>query len=533
MGTDSRRAVRLAGMAAMLLGIAGIGAFAISGGTVALLAAVAVLALGVAMAMLATSDRGGETRPSNDIGAVERYASRRMARPTDCIYCSADTGSREHTFPAGLGGRRVNKGILCAECNGKFSPLDGLLVEQLRQINGLIGVRGDHADEPHLARGASGDDSLRIDATGKPSYAAPRELSNEARADGTRQISMEFANDNEARAWIEEQRKLGNGVQTIERREGARYASAPVEMSWSFGGNDAFREIGRVALNFLAHQWPEVARNPDLAPFKAYVEGKRVLDDGERRHVWYAGRDAAALPPSEFAFGHRVLLWFVRGGDAFARVSFFGVFDLCVWFGTLRNVPAECVLFDIDPLAEHPPKDLRVGRQAEPKPLTPPTSDALDLAPVFQAAMNDLLRRVSDRQWTLGTDGLLDEINGAGRLEPGARLLHVAAVLMPHAARALRMGRVFSDKLSSQEPADETAARIAAIVASDAESEDGLTADGRAFLPQAVDALATRLVADVASGPITDERLRLLLEGGPGVAVVGAVLCRIVGVHVR
>ena len=34
-----------------------------------------------------------------------------MARRSDCIYCTQATGSREHNFPAALGGRRVNKGI--------------------------------------------------------------------------------------------------------------------------------------------------------------------------------------------------------------------------------------------------------------------------------------------------------------------------------------------------------------------------------------------------------------------------------------
>ena len=66
----------------------------------------------------------------------------------DCIICGGATGSREHVFPAALGGRRVNKGIYCGTHNNGFSPLAAILSSQLTAVNALLGVRPDHSDEP-------------------------------------------------------------------------------------------------------------------------------------------------------------------------------------------------------------------------------------------------------------------------------------------------------------------------------------------------------------------------------------------------
>lgn len=148
-------------------------------------------------------------------------SSEKRTRRTDCIYCGADTGSREHTFPAALGGRRMNKGILCEPCNSKFSPLDNLLSRQLSFINGVIGVRPDRAAEPRPARVESVEGPLMLDHEGKPSFAAPRMLTEEPLPDGRRRVSMEFANERQAQEWIAQQRAAGLEVKQ-ERRSEAR-----------------------------------------------------------------------------------------------------------------------------------------------------------------------------------------------------------------------------------------------------------------------------------------------------------------------
>ena len=85
-----------------------------------------------------------------------------MARSKDCIICGEVIGTndgREHLYPAALGCRRKHSGILCKNCNSRFSPLDQLLSEQLSMVNGLIGIRHDRKGEPSRAR-------IRNDETG-------------------------------------------------------------------------------------------------------------------------------------------------------------------------------------------------------------------------------------------------------------------------------------------------------------------------------------------------------------------------------
>ncbi len=41
--------------------------------------------------------------------------------PRTCIICGGSANSREHIFPAGLGGLRLNRGIYCEQHNNAFS----------------------------------------------------------------------------------------------------------------------------------------------------------------------------------------------------------------------------------------------------------------------------------------------------------------------------------------------------------------------------------------------------------------------------
>jgi hypothetical protein len=166
-----------------------------------------------------------------------------LARRSDCIYCGAETGSREHTFPAALGGRRMNKGILCGACNGKFSALDDHLSRQLNVINGLIGVRPDRHDQPRPARVDSPEGVLLIDHEGRPSFADPRVVADEPLPDGRRRVSVTFGDEQQAQEWIAAQRATGLDVKQEQRHQRQRFLDS-VRVEWAFGGDEAFREIG-------------------------------------------------------------------------------------------------------------------------------------------------------------------------------------------------------------------------------------------------------------------------------------------------
>lgn len=459
-----------------------------------------------------------------------------MPRPSDCIFCGAATGSREHMFPAGLGGRRMNKGILCGPCNEKFSHLDAILVQQLQVINGFIGVRPDRANMPKPARVGTGEDAFLLDRTGRPALAASRVRADEVQPDGQRHVSMEFSNERQVQEWIAEQRAEGIEVTQTSRSEKQRYFH-PVHVEWSFGGNDAFREIGRIALNFLAHHLPDVARSVSLRPFKDFVEGNRTLRADEQRHVWYAQEDAWPLPPPVFAFGHQVLLRCdTPTGETYGRVRIFGTFDLFVWFGRLDTVPEVALLVDIDPLAEHPPDDLRTTRLESPLPpptIVPPITDdsAAHLGQLLGRRVRDLFSRVHARQWKLGTAGLLNEINSTRELPVVDRANRIAQLLAPQDGRVLLLGRHVVEQLKQRGHDSDSAfvaSQIEPLLLTDPESLDGLSAVARDALQHARRRLAKRIAEELDTGPIEDARLRLLLEGGPGAFEVGSALAELV-----
>lgn len=457
-----------------------------------------------------------------------------MVRRSDCIYCGGDTGSREHTFPAALGGRRMNKGILCEACNNKFAPLDALLAQQLSVFNGLIGVRPDRADDPRPARVESKDGPILIDSAGKPAFAEPRVLFDETQPDGRRLMGVRFGSERQEQEWLAQQRAAGLNIKRESRSEGQGFLSEEaIHIEWSFGGNDAFREIGRIALNFLAHRMPDLARVPELKPFKEFVEGRRSVQEGDPRPVWFAPPAAFAVPESSFPFGHQVVL-FSDDAAVFARVRFFSTFDLFVWFGSLPDAPSEVVFFDIDPLAEHPPDDLVVKvlpREEFTEVVIPPTSDPLDLADLLKKRTVMMLQRVDTHQWTISTKGLLDALNATRSLPFRDREARVAELLFPHRGRVLFLARHFAYDFRSR--VEDEAMRffpeaVEAIVAHDPQSPDGLSEVARITIRLALQKLAEVLAKELKAGPMTDERLRLLLAGKPGAQIVGTVVSQLV-----
>lgn len=449
-----------------------------------------------------------------------------MPRRSDCIYCGGATGSGEHTFPAALGGRRMNRGILCASCNGKFSNLDALLSKQLQVVNGLIGTRPDHADGPRPARTTAGGERICIDHLGQPTLGTPRLTKDEVLPDGRRSVSMDFGTEQQLQEWLAEQRAAGKTVETVKRANRRRFLES-VTFDWSFGGLDAFREVGRIALNFLAHRDPILARRPELRAFKDFVVGEQALSNGEERYVWYADDGSWRLPASPFAFGHQVLVSLTSSGFLHGRVRFFSAFDLHVRFGVVRGVSPFCSLTDIDPLAEHPPDDIRISTLTgapEVPFVAPRTDDARHVRERLEANTAELFQRVDDRQWTTTTAGLLDAINATREVPLAARTERLASLLSPHDARLLALLRFAAGVMKSNEGLAELAVLFDGLVTPDSTAADGLGTAPRAFLELARVHLAGVIATELERAPVEATRLRVLLTGGQGTAIVASAV---------
>lgn len=424
----------------------------------------------------------------------------------------------------------MNKGILCEPCNKGFDSLDGALAQQLNIFNGLIGVRPDHEDWPKPARLTSTFGALTMDHHGQPKLAAPQMVVKELLPDGKMQMSMRFADQKQVQDWVERQRAQGIGIKQIGRRPGRLFVPTPIEGQCSFGGELGFRAVARVALNFLATRWPDVARHEGLQSFKDYVRGVRSIGPSEPRAVWYAPADAFPFPESKFPFGHQILVVLdAVTNEAYARVRFFSTLDLFVWFGRLGDLPSEVVLFDIDPLVEQPPNDRRVTsltREAVPATIVQATKTR-EIDERLTQQVQSLFARIEDRQWKLSTSGLLDALNEIRGLPNLERRDRVRELLEPHLGRVLSLIR-YVVEIVGREAEDETvpalAQRLDAVVAEDPASEDGLRSGARAWLQAGRDVLSDELARELEAGPMTDHDLRLWLAGGRGAAAVGMVV---------
>lgn len=258
--------------------------------------------------------------------------------PRTCIICGGSTGSREHIFPAALGGRRTNKGIYCGDHNNAYSGLAGIISEQLAIFNAQLGVIGDHADEPTPVTMTDVASGREIELTNSQvRFKVPRTISEEV-VDGKIVAQMAFSTHKEADDWVHEQKVKGVDVQIVSKGQKASYHVGTAHKQVKLGGTEeGMRAIGYIAQTFLAHSFPDVARLPELQGIKDYTLNKVGSD-----FVWWDFDPPGDLPANRFPFGHRVIVGLNENDrTAYARISFFNTLHFAILLGT---VPVEATL---------------------------------------------------------------------------------------------------------------------------------------------------------------------------------------------
>jgi hypothetical protein len=148
-----------------------------------------------------------------------------MART--CIICGGPTGSREHIFPAALGGRRTNKGIYCADHNNEYAGLAGMVSGQLALFNAQIGVVGDHASEttPVTMTDLASGREIKL-TNSQVRFKSPQIISQEI-VGKTIVAKMSFNSVREAEDWILEKKAQGFDVQPVAKKKKRRIISRP------------------------------------------------------------------------------------------------------------------------------------------------------------------------------------------------------------------------------------------------------------------------------------------------------------------
>src|SRR4051812_40581253 len=352
-----------------------------------------------------------------------------MARP--CIICGKAAGSREHLFPAALGGRRTNKGIYCGEHNQGFSPLAKILSDQFEAINAILSVRPDHSDEPRRVEVSMPDGVTYAISGNDVRLAQPQVLKEKILGEST-ETSLRFSDEQQIQTWIAQQRAAGLNVRITNKQEGQDYFLRPIPISSTLGGAKGLRAIGYIALTFFSHYFPAEARQPGMVGMRDFVQ---EMNDEER--VWWENPDSTTgLPPNPFQFGHTIALAIdASGGDAYALVSLFSTVNFAVQLGHVKSQSDSTVVVHIDPHAERPPSDIQDIRRNSiifniQKPLNS-TDNLNDMISTGRAQqdLQLLVARITKWNAERATRPIFDELISIRNLGHDERKLRIKAII--------------------------------------------------------------------------------------------------------
>lgn len=446
-----------------------------------------------------------------------------------CIICGGPTGSREHVFPAALGGRRTNKGIYCGTHNGAYSGLAGIIAGQLRLFNALLGVVGDHATETTPADAtdmASGRPIALTNTTMR--FTEPQILSRQV-SGATETVEMTFATHEEAQAWIREQ-EAGGATVTVARRAATRYQVGTAHAEIKLGGTrEGLRAIAYIAQTFFAQAFPDVARDAALQGIKDYT-----LHGIGSDFVCWDFEPPRDLPPNRFAFGHRVVVGLDRdSGTAYARIAFFSTLEFAILFGPVAVPESRSVITDIDPLARAAPNDIVTWSEPAARSTVRKSADSgSSLADAIASGraeqlIGDLMRRIEDDERHEAAGSLLGKIAATAALASGERHQRIAAIVEAEAQRVFRLMRLVGEEFreNARQPLEiHLADLFDAAVALDPAAANGLSAQATASLALASDALARQIAEEFEANILDQDRLAMLIGGGPGAATVGQAI---------
>lgn len=441
-----------------------------------------------------------------------------------CIICQQAAGSGEHVFPASFGGRRTNNGIYCGEHNNAFGRHVSALLTGVDIVNALIGVVPDRKKDVRPAPAISSDGEQFLVTGGKAMLAPPPSLNQTPELLG-KQVQIKFANKAQAKEWIEEQERAGYKVI-------AGASSAPqtkifgeaLRAQRCLGDEDFMRGLLYLALTFVAHTTPELARSNGLAKVRAIVENDEPVED---RVLWERPSTLTQICANPFALGHTV----VTGPDAsgkrlVALISLYGALHFGIELGDLAegNSP-ERVTTHIDPLAPRTPHDVRVTRERAALTLSSHEESKEYLNQLRAGKVDPLsgvLHEASDRELQEASRAALNELHELSSLPVDEQNQGVLAFLGKHDQRIFNWMRTGFLGFSESDPKIPEAVRLTlqTIVSLDESAPRGITLESESALEVARALLADQIIAELNQGTLDDKKLASLIGGLDGLEIV-------------
>ena len=338
-----------------------------------------------------------------------------------------------------------------------------------------------------------------------------------------------------------------------------------------FGGPCGLGAVAYVTQTFLAQAFPDLARSVDVAQFIAYTQAIAALAQirggcgepmdgpadprleparqaleaalaplGGQAPVWWDFEPQPDATPNAFEFGHRVTVGVdASDGQIFGRLSLFSSIHFGMRFGTARaGVPTKTVTVDIDPMAEHPPNDIKkvesasaIARVAAPVHPTAGLAAAISSGSQ-EAVFTDLMRKIEAHSLTKSASKMHAELaaySTQSELE-GEQLVN--RLIDGQAQRVLNMAKWVLQGFKPRLPPEllpVLGPAIDAMTAHDPNATNGLSSMASSTLALAKGALAAQMQEDIKAGRLDERRIAELMGEGPGAAVIGqAVLAPIV-----
>ncbi|WP_257248704.1 HNH endonuclease [Burkholderia cepacia] len=448
-----------------------------------------------------------------------------------CIICDERADSREHVFPASFGGRRTNNGIYCQKHNNEFGRHVSALLKGLDIVNALVGVIPDRHEEvrPAIVTAASGDRYLV--SKDRAMLAPPPPLTETPELVG-KEVTLAFADRAQAEEWGERQRAAGYkvdfvGVGPVQ----SRFFPEPMHAKRVIGDEDFMRAVLYLALTFLAHRFPALARSTYLAGAREAVE----RDLPTEHQVWWEPPELLnQLPPNPYTYGNTVAISVnAETGKVTALVSFYGEILFGVDLGTHTGESTVLVTTHIDPLAPKPPHDLQEFRAdgrylvlGSPESGKQYLTDLRNgVAPVFC----ETLSSASDTELAAASKTLLPEFLATKVLSPHERADAIFRLLSTQQQRILNLLRGGIEGFAKSTPELPTAVHEALriLVKPDPGASRGMSRECEIALHVATAAMTDAVRQHVDANTLDLDSLVGLLGGGPGVAITFGTVAKI------
>jgi hypothetical protein len=167
-----------------------------------------------------------------------------------------------------------------------------------------------------------------------------------------------------------------------------------------------------------------------------------------------------------------------------------------------------------------------VGAVCRPDTLSASLAEAVRTGRA-EAQSGELMRRISDFVRRSAAADIMRRIAGAAALPDAERDALFADIVSAEAQRVLNiMCYVAKERRASNAVENAMATFMEQATTLDPAAENGLSEEASRSLAVACEALAKQMSEDCKAGSLDQDRMEMLIGGGPGAAVVGTALAK-------